>query len=179
MKTGTFSKNWLRSKVCSISWWLASITIIVLLAASCRSTKQTSASSVADRLEWNRKVSASLATIPMSLAELTIPIDSLRNLPQGAVYTHKSGQATASIALKGDTVLVYAQCDSLQALVFELAEQLHQARDELEQVDKQTEPVIIPFLVKLKGCLTGILIGFIVATIIQKIKKWQERKATL
>lgn len=171
MKTGTFSKNWLRSKVCSISWWLASITIIALLAASCRSTKQTSVSSVADRLEWNRKVSASLATIPMSLAELTIPIDSLRNLPAKAVYTKKSGQATVTISLKGDSAHVTATCDSLAQLVYNLEEELHRARSELEQKEVVKEAPEFT----LKCYLTGIITGIIALLIFQYIRKWKRK----
>lgn len=51
-------------------------------------------------------------------------MDSLRRLPGGAVFTKKSGHATAAVGIKGDTVVVTALCDSLQTLVAELREEL-------------------------------------------------------
>lgn len=46
-----------------------------------------------------------------------IAADSLWRLPEGAVYTTSSGRATATLSRRGDTIVVYAGCDSLQRLV--------------------------------------------------------------
>ena len=53
-------------------------------------------------------------TVPMSEAVLKIPTDSLRKLPEAAEYRAKSGQASAVVKHRGDTIIVYATCDSLQ-----------------------------------------------------------------
>lgn len=133
-------------KKCPGSWLLShawknvSIILLALLALSCRTTKENTSMSLKDSLDWNRKVSASLATIPSSLAELTIPMDSLRRLPGGAAYTKKTGQATLTLKVKGDSIQGTASCDSLQQAVFHLEEQLYQARDRLEQQQTETKP---------------------------------------
>ena len=75
--------------------------ILALFVSGCKSTRETTISSVTDLLAWDRKVTATLATIPSSLATLRVPIDSLRRLPEGATYTQKEGQATASVGLEG------------------------------------------------------------------------------
>lgn len=150
--------------------------LLALLALSCRTTKENTSMSLRDSLEWNRKVSATLATIPSSLAELTIPMDSLRKLPEGAAYTKKSGQATLTLKVKGDSIQGIASCDSLRQLVFELEEQLHEARDRLEQAEKVAEPVAIPFWERFKWFLTGVLTGFITLLIFQFIRKWTKKQ---
>ncbi|MCS2894380.1 hypothetical protein NXY11_01905 [Parabacteroides faecis] len=179
MKMNNYFKRYMISKGLLSRWWIVSIILSALLVTSCRTTKENTSLSLHDNLTWNRKVSVGLAIVPPSLAELTIPMDSLRRLPEGAIYTKKSGQATLTLKVKGDSIQGTASCDSLQQLVFELQEQLHQARDRLEQKEKTTEPITIPFLVKFKWCLIGILTGFILTVIIQRIKKWQERTAIL
>lgn len=96
-------------------------------------------------------------------------MDSLRRLPVGAVYTKKSGQATASVTLRNDTVVVAASCDSLQQQVYRLEEELHQARDRLEQSETIKEAPEFT----LKCYLTGILTGILTVLIFQFIRKWQ------
>ena len=49
---------------------------------------------------------------------MEIPIDSLRKLPEDAVYEKKEGKATVKAGVKDGTLLVSASCDSLQALVY-------------------------------------------------------------
>lgn len=156
-------------------WWIASITLSVLLATSCRTTKENTSMHLADSLQWNRKVSVTLATIPSSIVQLTIPTDSLRKLPEGAAYTKKSGQATLTLKVKGDSIQGTASCDSLQQQVISLEEELHHARDRLEQVNKESKPAVIPFLVKFKWYLTGILTAFIFIQIINLYKKYGKK----
>ena len=145
--------------------------LLALLALSCRTTKENTSAHRLDSLSWNRKVSVTLATIPSSLAELTVPMDSHRKLPEGATYTKKSGQATLALRLKGDSIQGIATCDSLQQLVYELEEQLRQAHDRLEQ--KETVKKAPEFT--LKCYLTGVLTGFITLLIFQFIHKWKKQ----
>nr|DAK01581.1 MAG TPA: protein of unknown function (DUF883) [Caudoviricetes sp.] len=139
--------------------WCALCMIAVLLATSCRTTREDISVRAADSLRWERKVTATLATIPSSLATLRVPIDSLRRLPEGATYTQKEGQATASVGLEGETIVIHAGCDSLQALVLSLEERLDRAQEELANTLKVKEPPDIPFWMTLKGYLTGVLAG--------------------
>ncbi len=71
--------------------------------------------------------------VPSSKAEIAIPVDSLLKLPSQAVYTHHSGQATATVAKKGEVIYVAATCDSLQREVEYYEELYYKARDELDQ----------------------------------------------
>ena len=58
--------------------------------------------------------------VPMSAVTLTIVTDSLRNLPAGASYSDRSGQASVKVSRKAATatepeyIYVYASCDSLE-----------------------------------------------------------------
>ena len=110
--SGSLSWRGLLSKRLSV----VGLMILALFVSGCKSTRETTISSVTDLLAWDRKVTATLATIPSSLATLRVPIDSLRRLPEGATYTQKGGQATASVGLEGETIVIHAGCDSLQAL---------------------------------------------------------------
>ncbi|UVR15612.1 hypothetical protein [Parabacteroides distasonis] len=48
--------------------------------------------------------------------KLTIPADSLRKLPEGAVYRGKSGQANLTVGSDDSgNIVAEASCDSLQA----------------------------------------------------------------
>ena len=127
-------------------------------------------------LAWDRKVNVTLATTPKSLAKLAIPLDSLRKLPEGATFNNKSGQATASAAFKNDTLYVEASCDSLQNLVYQLEENLQAARDELEQKELIKEPETVPFWVKGKWFLIGVLTTVLFITIKYVKKRWLQKK---
>ncbi|WP_289160473.1 hypothetical protein [uncultured Parabacteroides sp.] len=166
----------LRWKNCFFSLCVASITIIVLLVISCRSTEKISNTSVIDSLTWNKKFSASLVIIPPSLAELTIPMDSLRRLPQGAVYSEKQGQATVTASRKNDKIVITASCDSLQNLCYQYEEELVRIRDQLQKEQTKKEPVIVPFLSKCKWTAFGFLLAIIILSIIKIFKIWQDKK---
>lgn len=85
--SGSLSWRGLLSKRLSV----VGLMILALFVSGCKSTRETTISSVTDLLAWDRKVTAALATIPSSLATLRVPIDSLRRLPEGATYTQKGG----------------------------------------------------------------------------------------
>ena len=129
-----------------------------------------------DSLVWDRKVSATPEIIPPARATLSVPLDSLRKLPGGAAYTERSGQATVSLTFREGDVIASARCDSLERLVFELAEQLYSRGEQTEQKEEKKEAPVATFGQRLKWCSSGVLIGFILTVIIQFIYKlWQKR----
>ena len=75
--------------------------------------------------------------VPQSKAEIAIPVDSLLKLPSQAVYTHHSGQATATVAKEGGVIYVAATCDSLQREVEYYEGLYYRARDELERNERE------------------------------------------
>ena len=72
-------------------------------------------------------------------------------------------------------MIASARCDSLERLVFELAEQLIGEGTDGAKEEKKEAPVAT-FGQRLKWCSSGVLIGFILTVIIQFIYKlWQKR----
>lgn len=59
--------------------------------------------------------------IPESEAKVDVPIQNLLNLPDGAGYTAKDGQASVSVQRHGDNLTVTGKCDSIarQCLFYE------------------------------------------------------------
>ena len=59
--------------------------------------------------------------IPESEAKVDVPIQNLLNLPDGAGYTAKDGQASVSVQRHGDNITVKGKCDSIarQCLFYE------------------------------------------------------------
>lgn len=149
--------------------------LLALLALSCRTTKENTSISLRDSLEWNRKVSATLATIPSSLAELTIPMDSLRKLPEGAAYTKKSGNTRVTASIKAGSLHVEAETDNKSKLEYREEENQVHIRDELSEAETIKEPVSAPLWNRLKHGLTGVLTGVILVIIIKKIRKWTKQ----
>lgn len=118
---------------------------IILFFANCSTRKRTNSSrQQTDSLRQTSRLSVRTTKIPESRARLTIPVGRLKELPSGAAFVQKSGQATAEIRFLHDTLFVSATCDSLQALVYqyeEKNEQLH-ARQENSQTEKSQSPRI-------------------------------------
>ncbi|WP_278528773.1 hypothetical protein [Bacteroides acidifaciens] len=93
--------------------------------------------------------------------KLTIPVDSLRKLPEGAAYRGKSGQANLTVGTDGSGNLVAeASCDSLQQLVLWYEEELTRIRSETQSEtsnDVQTEEKRPPN--RMWTFITGVLAG--------------------
>lgn len=170
-----YFKRYMTSKGLLSRWWIVSIMFSALLATSCRTTKENTSMSLRDSLEWNRKVSVSLATIPSSLAELTIPIDSLRRLPEGAAYTKKSGNTRVTASIKDDSLHVEAETECAPGWDYTEEEGEVRIRDQLIRQETTKEPVAIPFWAKLKWCLTGVSITILFILTIILYKKYGKK----
>lgn len=107
-------------------------------------------------------------TIPGSLATLRVPLDSLRRLPQGAAYRNRQGHATATVAVDGDMLEVSASCDSLQAVVAGLREELKVAQ--ASSADKAETAGGSPLRTRMAYLAAGIVAGLILSIIIKKRK---------
>ena len=114
--------------------------------------------------------------VPPSTATLTVPLDSLRGLPAGASFTARSGQATATLQMHGDTVVVDAGCDSLQVWLeyymlrsARYEEAFNHAEACLDAEIKQRSNPVRTFF---EGLLSGLAVGVVLAwTIIKKTDK--------
>ncbi|WP_234999324.1 hypothetical protein [Parabacteroides chinchillae] len=102
---------------------------------------------------------------------MIIPTDSLRNLPTGAVYEKKSGQATLKLGYKDGNIIATATCDSLQQLVYTYEEELSRLKKENTELQEQIKPPENPFKWYLYGVLTGIILTIASVLIIKHKRK--------
>ena len=115
-----------------------------------------------------------MAGIPASSVKLSIPADSLRKLPEGAVYRGKSGQANLTVGSDGSgNIVAEASCDSLQQLVLWYEEELARIRSEtrngtLNDVQTEEKRPPNPVRVFIIGVLAGLLAGVLLTI---KLKK--------
>lgn len=156
--------------------WFALCMAVVLPVLSCRTIKEDTSIRVADSLRWDRKVSVTLATTPLPPVRLTAPLDSLRKLPAGAVYTDSSGSLRVTASLKGDSLCVTAETENLPRLEYQEEESREQTRSGQSESETVKEPVAVPFWNRLKHGLNGILIAFILIIIFKRYKQWQKTK---
>lgn len=136
----------------------------------------------ASRLDVDNRVSVveswqTPVTVPMSSVSLTLPLDSLRKLPQGASYTAKKGRANVKVTRKAPTktepeqIIIEANCDSLQLVcarysktISTLKRQLQSAQNSnkmLKEKEKAKESSGNTFLMRLKYFCAGLLSGLI------------------
>ena len=109
-----------------------------------------------------------MAGVPASSVKLSIPADSLRKLPEGAVYRGKSGQANLTVGTdrKGNLV-AEASCDSLQQLVLWYEEELTRIRSETQSEtsnDVQMEEKRPPN--RMRTFITGVLAGLLAGVLL-------------
>lgn len=114
-----------------------------------------------------------MAGIPESVMKLKIPVVDLLSLPPNASFHGKEGRAGAGVALRGDTLVVTATCDSLQRLVLWYESELTHIRSETRSEisnDVQTEEKRPPNPVRvfILGMVAGLLVGMLLT---MKLKK--------
>ena len=131
------------------------------IVATEASVKQVSADSLQSevRQTWTE-------TVAQEEAKLEIPLSAVTNLPAEAEFRSTNGRASATVRHKGDTLVVYATCDSLerQCEYYErqmasskkaLEQQKNEARTEKERSSNPWKMLLIAFIV---GVATGIVI---------------------
>lgn len=112
---------------------------VILLLTSCSVGKQTgSYRQQTDSLRQISRLSIQTGKVPESRATLAVPVGTLKELPAGSAFIQKSGQATAEIRFRHDTLFVTATCDSLQTLVYQYEEQLERLSAQTQEKKKET-----------------------------------------
>ena len=154
---------------------VASILTIALCFTACATSRKESSraetlaqGAYADSLirELRRQEAV---TVPQSEVVLKLPVEDIRSLPRGAEFRDRSGQASAAVQFSGDTVYVFATCDSLQRMCsyyeqkYEIYKTGHENLMELQESEVEVEP---PDVVRVffQGILAGVLLT--IATII-------------
>lgn len=150
------------------------IVTIALCLTGCASHRKSmnrevrTESASADSASGSRRAGLVMAGIPASAVKLTIAADSLRKLPEGAVYRGKSGQANLTVGTDGKGNLVAeASCDSLQQLVLWYEEELTRIRSETQSEtsnDVQMEEKRPPN--RMRTFITGVLAGLLAGVLL-------------
>ncbi|WP_156097428.1 hypothetical protein [Prevotella disiens] len=174
------------------------IGLLVLSAASCRSSKkltqesrveQSMAEEVDSEVMNFSETRIQPVKVPMSSVNLDINLDSLRLLPIGAGYTARKGQAHVKVSRRPpmadapERIIIEAGCDSLElacasltktvsALKKRLARQQYKNENRREELKEKASfnSVQTAFKWLLTGFLTGLILSKI-KTIISFIKR--------
>lgn len=147
------------------------LIMLALLAVSCGTTRKLTESQKAtsDSVVIKEIQIVTTVPVPESKVEMVIPVENLHNLPPGAAYTDKNGQANVKVTARNDTLYVAASCDSLQVQCERYEKELTRIRSD---TDKQvTELKKNTFQTAFKWCSTGFIAGVILTLIVIIIKK--------
>lgn len=131
-------------------------------------------SASADSASGSRRAGLVMAGIPASSVKLSIPADSLRKLPEGAVYRGKSGQANLTVGSDDSgNIVAEASCDSLQQLVLWYEEELARIRSETKsEISNDVQTVEKRPPNRMRTFITGVLAGLLVGMLLtMKLKK--------
>ena len=162
------------------------VTVIaVLFLTACASSRksvnrETATSREVSRLDVDSMVSVvetwqMPVKVPMSAVSLTLSMDSLRQLPSGAGYTARKGQANVKVTRRAPTekepeqLVIEAGCDSLELVcagysktISTLKRQLKEARRSNSELREETkESSGNTFLMRLRCFCAGLLSGII------------------
>lgn len=174
MKTKSYIAQWQGWKKPSPGQLPALIMLIVLSATSCTSSKQTMHSARQDSTVISEVRSVTYIPVPRSSVTLRLNRSELDSLPPQAAITGRHGQAEATVRRQGDTLVVFASCDSLsrQCETYEKEILSLHARVQQQQTE-DTRPRLSP-MPAFRWLTTGIIIGFLIGiiTIIVLIKKF-------
>lgn len=149
------------------------LTLLALLAVSCGTTRKLTESQkeTSDSVVIREIQTVTTVPIPRSEVEMVIPVGNLHNLPPGAVYADKSGQANVKVTARNDTLYVAASCDSLQVQCERYEKELVRIRSDTDRQVTEIKKSSVKTL--FKWCLIGFVAGIIstITVIIFKRKK--------
>ena len=114
---------------------LAVIGLTALSAVSCRTQRTVERSTIrADSLSQGHTEYETQETVTQAVSgdsvSLSIPMDVIRSLPEGAAFTKKQGRTRVSLKRKGEAVVAEAETDSIGQTVSRYE---RKARDSLSQ----------------------------------------------
>ena len=139
---------------------MISIGMCAFTLMACGASKETVVNQ--EKADWGQlsfRETLQTQVVPMSEANLAIPITALHDLPPAAAFHQSSGQAHVSVRLVHDTLFVESRCDSLMQLVYQYENQINQWQQE-----RQNQVVHQERDVGWKGQITGavLLLGLFV-----------------
>lgn len=158
--------------------------MIALCLAGCASSRKASeGSQAATAFSREDSVTSEVRTtlteaVATERTRLAIPVAAVASLPEGAGYHARSGRASATAERTGDTLVVYATCDSLLRLCeqYERSAASYKAALEAEQKEERTEtkrrsnPVRWIVIAFVAGVATGAVVT------IKTKRLWQQKQ---
>lgn len=106
--------------------------------------------------------------------DLTISVDSLLRLPEGATYRRSNERAHVEASQKDGVIYITGTCDSLQRQVEYYEALYHNARDALENyhatVQEEAKTRESPLEILVKGLVLGFVAGALSTIYITKDK---------
>lgn len=172
-----YMKKWDLSAGRLRSVMLAVICLYALSMWSCGSKKEIidNRNHTTDSVMDRTVITSKILTVPLTRADLRLNLRELKNLPPGAVYTEKNGQASVRAERKDSIIYITATCDSLQLIVESQYREISRLHTQLEQ--QKTEVVKPPgWWATFKTNAFYIAIGMLLMLVIILMKKiWQKR----
>ena len=110
---------------------MISIWMCTLALTACEASKESVVNQ--QKADWGQqsfRETLQTQVVPMSEANLAIPVTALHELPPTAAFHQSSGQAHVSVRLVHDTLFVESRCDSLMQLVYQYENQINQWQQE-------------------------------------------------
>lgn len=151
--------------------------LLALFGTSCVSKKaskwQEQAQTYRQEVADHEMQTLTVQGIRSDTATLTLPEQSLHNLPQGAGLARKSGRATLTVIRKDSTIIITATCDSLQRLVEYYRHKVSRLNEQVAQTKTKEEKTSSPglwglLMPPLLGLLTGLGVGIVIKLFIFK-----------
>lgn len=106
--------------------------------------------------------------------DLTISVDSLLRLPDGAIYRRSNERAHVEATQRNGIIYITGTCDSLQRQVQYYEALYHTARDELESyresVTEERASRKSPFSIYLSGATCGFVLTVVLIIFIKQSK---------
>lgn len=158
------------------------LLLMLALFASCRSSKLETTSETKQSAQDIDSVfvrvsnTTKLVTVPQATAKLNIAPQQLADLPIGAKYEAKQGNATATATKAADgTLEITANCDSLTLLINQLTTEVYRYKESIKALEtklqqKETKGLSgwQNFQIWCGRILLGLFAGYIVYRIIKK-----------
>ena len=100
---------------------------------------------------------------------MEIPTDSLRKLPEGAIFSQRDGHLTLDLSMRGDTIVATAKADSLPCLELAVSERISERISErAESSVEERSTVEHEPKASFWRCLVAFVIGFIGGLVVGK-----------
>lgn len=157
--------------------------IIALCYSSCATTKKTQTEQIQEVSASEKSDTTSseiryirTEAVPESKVSLTISVDSLLKLPEGAAYRQSRDRAHVEATHRDGVIYITGTCDSLQRQVEYYEALYHTARDALEQTrnqltsERQKKTDTTPSWLFLTILMTGYFVGAATTIFIAKDK---------